>query len=302
MWLFDDILKKPTDTVPLDPLGWSSSSSSPVGGGATGDDGVAPLIVKTETETVYGANSEALALKAALPEEPTVHAEEDASSILMSETPPVTPIAPIAPIVVTPSIVSDVAISPIVSTPIEEVPPQVVSEVLPMPTVSIPVTVAAPAIATEGGTNLFESIIAAPTLTVETITKEEATVEAPIAAQTEATEDFSTPRAFIEKSLASVALMLENIDRRYSAKKEEEEGYRKEKMRFAELEKNAYIESEIMTREREHAVRMQKMFESELETDSANRNAKVAQKDAHEGREKAIHKKHHEEKEEALAA
>lgn len=47
-----------------------------------------------------------------------------------------------------------------------------------------------------------------------------------------------------------------------------------EKMRFAELEKNAYAEAEIMDRERDHTLRMKTIFEKELDTDEANRTRK----------------------------
>ncbi|GAB0174695.1 MAG: hypothetical protein HHAS10_05740 [Candidatus Altimarinota bacterium] len=85
---------------------------------------------------------------------------------------------------------------------------------------------------------------------------------------------YSTPREFIEKSLENIEAMLETIDKRHNSKMTEAEGYRMEKMRFAELEKNAYAEAEIMDRERDHTLRMKTIFEKELDTDEANRTRK----------------------------
>jgi hypothetical protein len=94
--------------------------------------------------------------------------------------------------------------------------------------------------------------------------------------------------------------MLRNIDTRHREKKEEEENYRKEKMRFAELEKNAFLEAKVMDRERDHALHMEEIFRQELATDEANRTHHI-KADAHE---KSSHKKHHEEAplEEAVSA
>jgi hypothetical protein len=155
------------------------------------------------------------------------------------------------------------------------------------PVVAIPeATTVETLVATDTAPNMFGG-------TIEDTPVTAAPVEslAPESPSVEAHGDFATPREFIEKSLASIALMLGNIEKRHSTKKEEERGYREEKMRFAELEKNAYIEAEIMDRERDHALRMQSMFQAELDTDTANREKKVHHSEIkHE--EKQAKKKH----------
>jgi hypothetical protein len=84
--------------------------------------------------------------------------------------------------------------------------------------------------------------------------------------------DFSTPRDFIEQSIANIDVMLGNIDKRHTAKEVEEESYRIEKLRFTDLEKNAHTEKIIMDKERDHALHMRKILETELERDTANKN------------------------------
>ena len=114
--------------------------------------------------------------------------------------------------------------------------------------------------------------------------------------------NYATPREFIEKSIENLDEMLETIDERHTAKMTEAEWYRMEKMRFAELEKNAYAEAEIMDRERDHTVRMRSIFEKELDTDEANRNKKtVAHTELHAEKHVHAHKRHVEE-EDLIAA
>jgi hypothetical protein len=86
------------------------------------------------------------------------------------------------------------------------------------------------------------------------------------------TQDFATPRDFIEKSIANIDVMLGNIDKRHTAKEIEEESYRIEKLRFTDLERNAHTEKIIMDKERDHALHMRNILETELERDTANRN------------------------------
>lgn len=97
-----------------------------------------------------------------------------------------------------------------------------------------------------------------------------------ISTQTAATHNFSTPREFIEKSIANIDNMLVNIDSRHSAKEIEEESYRIEKLRFTDLEKNAHTEKIIMDKERDHAIHMRKILETELERDKANKEIEEA--------------------------
>ncbi len=75
-------------------------------------------------------------------------------------------------------------------------------------------------------------------------------------------------------------------------------------MRFAELEKNAYAEAEIMDRERDHTLRMKSIFEKELDADEANRTKRTSSPESSgEKHTHVTHKKHvHEEEEELVAA
>jgi hypothetical protein len=315
MWLFDDILKKPaTNPIPpADPL----AGSTPIWQGSTGDDGNAPVIIKTEASTVFGPGSEAEAMKAVLPPEPTVHAEEDYSSVLVKTE------EPVATVVATPIVeTSVVATAPVVAEIVPIVEPAPLAIENPVATAPTPQVDAltSDALTIPQGPSLFDHIMSdtpaiAPTVTASptpdavsslisdtntaTASSVAPAVETPIVEAP--VHSFSTPRELIEKSLESAAAMLANIKNRHDAKMEEAESYRKEKMRFAELEKNAYTEAEIMDREYDHGVRMEEIFKNELATDDANRTKKAAHENKHEEKH---HKKHEEEKdeEEVLAA
>jgi hypothetical protein len=107
MWLFDDILKKPVNhTAWSDPLSgisdgqWASGQGSGQSQqrGGQWDDSTAPIFIqKSSPETVFGAETEArsAAIANAPSIEPTVHAEADTSSILVS-APVTTPIQTIS--------------------------------------------------------------------------------------------------------------------------------------------------------------------------------------------------------------
>ena len=344
MWLFDDILKKPVNsTWPTDPLsgtlgnqGWSSQGS-----GQTQQDNKssAPIFIqKTSEETVFGAETEARAVaQANAPiSTPTVHAEGDTSSILMSNTP--TNIAPAAPMIImteTLPQITEVSANFIATPPIPAVPAPMISinntpqpitntqpiiqnsspvsaplimstneniptqaQVLPTqaPMISLahgdngsPLVSQLPAENTSSNNSLFDSIIsptssqssvaqATPVAVVQTVEEPLAAPQvAPVVesrpATVSATHEFSTPRDFIEKSIANIDVMIVNIDKRHTAKEIEEESYRIEKLRFTELEKNAHTEKIIMDKERGHALHMRKILETELERDANNKLA-----------------------------
>ncbi len=88
------------------------------------------------------------------------------------------------------------------------------------------------------------------------------------------TASFATPRAFIEQSIANIDVMLGNIDRRHDAKATEEESYKIEKLRFTDLERTAHTEKIIMDKERDHALHMRQILESERQRDENNRAEK----------------------------
>lgn len=369
MWLFDDILKKPTAPAgqansPTDPLmgsgGWAAQ-----GGGQAWAGGTTPVIVKSETSTVFWPDSEAEAIRFqnTPPSVPTVHAEEDSSSILMSSSPASTPIAPVAPLS-EPMVVAPIAdaapAQTIVASSSIDLGPAMVSasqgEVAPIQNTPINVSLSAPsapeqdALQIPAWPSLFDHIMRedapvapatpATPVTPATPATPVAETQAPVSFQFEDTvpqnvlapaatpavttsldastadltsssvtpmtpaSNYATPREFIEKSLENIDVMLETIDGRHSSKMTEAEWYRMEKMRFAELEKNAYAEAEIMDRERDHTLRMKSIFERELETDEANRTKKtVVHQEAHAEKHAPSHKRHvHEEEEDLIAA
>ena len=265
---------------------------------------------------------------------PTVHAEADTSSILISPSTPLTEV--VSPMMETassqdaPMIVESVSSSIIIPTPITPIPAiptaSPVVEAVSIPTVAsiepmimttpvqpmiasqpIPVINPEPVVAptpvaqvapTPVVTNsIFDSIMGntepAPTLIHQEIPAP-AVAETPMAPtstpvpvafvptptstptpqapiQTAATHNFTTPREFIEKSIVNIDNMLVNIDSRHSAKEIEEESYRIEKLRYTDLEKNAHTEKIIMDKERDHAIHMRKILETELERDTANK-------------------------------
>jgi hypothetical protein len=347
MWLFDDILKKPTPPAGqtgtwTDPL-MGSGTSGAQGGQAQWSGGTGPVIVKSESSTVFWPNSEADSIRSqnSLPSTPTVHAEEDSSSVLMWAAPVSSAIAPVAPpeapMIVTPTVEAPPAPSAVQSENIAPTPQVSSTPIQSSPVAASPLPQTIPqedALQIPAGPSLFDHIMredevvaptplpvqetapTAPTAPVESVwvpAKEN------IATQTTAptpeispspvspmpvASNYATPREFIEKSIENLDEMLETIDDRHSAKMTEAEWYRMEKMRFAELEKNAYAEAEIMDRERDHTVRMRSIFEKELDTDEANRNKKtVAHTEVHADKHVHAHKRHvHEDEEEVVAA
>ena len=336
MWLFDDILKKPEHTGTVsDPLsggsfGWSSTATQS-GGQPPADD--TPIIIqKSSEETVFGADSESIAIeKMNAPSiEPTIHAESDSSSIIVSDIPaspiivseaPASPMMPIEPMqaIPTPVAVEPIEAAPVAATPtIMEPAPAPIADIFstpvvastpiavaPTPIIAEPVTVAA---STSSG-SIFDSIMAAdptPAPITEspavTTTLEPTTLIAttPMTPDT-LTHNFMTPREFLEKSIANIDVMLGNIDTRHSAKETEELWYKMEKLRFTELEKAAHTEKIIMDKERDHAISMRKMLEKEIEKDEDNKKhvTSVESTLSDIGSKHPIHRHHKEEHTEA---
>lgn len=224
---------------------------------------------------------------------PTVHAEADTSSILISTPTPVmiesmsmmsAPVGPVEPLVVlnSESTLYATAPSPAPSEPM----------ITPVQVTQDPIMVVAPTLIIDSvaptpvvTNSIFDSIMSpgepAPAMIPQEIIPVAITpapvVVAPSAPLSGApvvfssTHNFSTPREFIEKSIANIDTMLVNIDGRHTAKEIEEESYRIEKLRFTDLEKNAHTEKIIMDKETDHAIHMRKILETELERDKANK-------------------------------
>lgn len=75
---------------------------------------------------------------------------------------------------------------------------------------------------------------------------------------------FYHPEDFIQKSVADIDHMIDNIDTKHAAKISEAEGYKAEKIRFTHLEKDAYAEASLMDDERKHALEMKELLLGEL--------------------------------------
>lgn len=324
MWLFDDLIKKPANTD----TSWSSGSgngfgwSNPAGGTSSwgtswsSGSGGAIFIEKTSEQTIFGPNTESQNIdkENAVSPEPTVHAEADASPILMSSSEMINTTNNFSESV-TPAWESQVISTNNgyinnTTTPLDitlewsstfDIQTIWVQNSIPNNGISINTTQSPLQNLTSTGqssqgtlpdqnpasSNLFGNILekteesqVTPNL-VDPMSADLASETAPNAAEimgntpvVDVGHDFSTPREFIEKNLVSIDTMMANIDKRHEAKIREAEGYKAEKLRFTELEKSAYSEASIMDRERDHALHMKKILEAELERDTANRNPK----------------------------
>ncbi len=275
MWLFDDLLKKPTP--PADPL--ASTMWTTGGGQPPADDTtvVAPMpkfvIEKSEATTIFWPKSEQITVDAqnASPAEPTIYAENDSASILvwgtpepLVETPIVTAMStPISfmtePSSLTPSVATDNFSVPsvVVETPV------VASDKWSTDDLFSQITSTTPVVKDESKMEISSEWIsfAIP----ETVT--EVPVEITPINTTEG-DVFSSPKEFIEKSLESITLMVDKIDMKHDAKIEEALWYGKEKDRYTDLEKQAYAEAEIMDKEKDHTLRMRKILEKERSLDT----------------------------------
>lgn len=248
---------------------------------------------------------------------PTLHAEADTSSILVSTPAPIiesvvpapsntvaemipTPVASIESPVIDPTPAAVETIVPQTPTPLTEMFESTPTPApTPVPEVAT-VTTPAPVVSNSG--SIFDSIMAAePTITpiVEApapiISNTETPITpAPMNEVINSTHNFSTPREFIEKSLANIDVMIGNIDTRHTAKETEELGYKMEKLRFTELEKTAHTEKLIMDKEREHAMHMRKILETELKKDEENKKQVTSVESTLEdiGAKHPVHKHH----------
>lgn len=323
MWLFDDILKKPEHTgAQTDPLSGVSGGTATTGGTSSvqpPQDDATIIIQKSSEETVFGAETESQAIDAmnAPAVSPVIHAEEDTSSILVSaptqitESAALTPSNTVAEMMPTPVAPIESPVIDVIPAAVENVATQAPTpltemfEHTPAPTpAAVPevAAIATPAPITSNSGSIFDSIMAAettPAPIVEAPAPVTWNIETPItpAPMNEvitSTHNFSTPREFIEKSLANIDVMLGNIDTRHAAKETEELGYKMEKLRYTELEKTAHTEKLIMDKEREHAMHMRKILETELKKDEENKKQVTSVESTLEdiGAKHPVHKHH----------
>lgn len=268
MWLFDDILKKPTPAPSTDPLtssGWTSGSWQPPSDDTTP---VAPMpkfvIEKSEETTIFWPETEdaRIEIENATPKEPEHYAENDENSILVGATPVVTQAA--APVVTQNVEQSPLSTAPVVPL-IEEQPivesPLMSDSLMPSLWETASVT---PIVTTESTDDFFSNLTGTPSVVAEGVKEEVVAPGVENISLWSIESSFSSPKEFIERSLESIDTMIGKIDMKHTAKIEEAEWYGREKVRFTDLEKNAYVEADGMDKEKAHTLRMRKLLEKEL--------------------------------------
>lgn len=241
MWLFDDILKKPQDTTPADPLGQGGSGSTGDDSSSTGSGGNPPtddtvlvqkpefLIQKSEAKSLFDTEekNEAIVLTPDSPlEVPEVHAEEGGVSILWADTPSETPAAD----------------SPLFIQNEEEIThPEVSTTSILGLSDTDTATTSAPT------DSLFGNI-------------------SPVAEEKTENQTFSFlhPKEFIEKSINDIDKMLADLDTAHASKIAEAEGYGAEKNRFATLETDTYAAASMLDEEKAQALNVRELLEKEL--------------------------------------
>ena len=251
MWLFDDILRKPQETAPVDPLvasGSSGGSTASFGGTGSGTTWGNPpantpatpiIILKTAETSLFdlkptAVNTTTVTIQG--PNIPQIHAEE-ASSMLVTTT-------------------ENIVVSPPVR-PIEAIS---LSEIAP-DEVTLSEWGATPAADND---SIFsfgkgeQSLSESPT---EEVSERESTSEIPVEKKE---ERMIHPRDFIEKSIADIDMMITDIDTAHESKIHEAEEYGEEKDRIAALEKDAYREAGILDEERSHALHVRTLLSWEL--------------------------------------
>lgn len=263
MWLFDDILKKPTP-APVDTLAGTtsgqgsgqppqddSSTTTPMAEPST----MPKFVIEKGTETTFfGQDTETKSIEDGnrAASEPTVHAEEADSSLLVA-----TPESSDS-LTASETTQDDVVIIPETPTPQSEILATPESEEI---------------IATETN-DLFAHLGESSQISSENENIEvPGTRESPLFLSEEkivaSAPAFTNPQEFIEKSLESIDTMIAKIDEKHETKIGEAEGYGKEKDRYTLLEKTAYEEASTMDDEKAHAIHMREILEKELDTSGA---------------------------------
>jgi hypothetical protein len=87
---------------------------------------------------------------------------------------------------------------------------------------------------------------------VETLPEEESTIDP--------SEKYENPPSFIEASIEKIDVMIAQIEETHTAKVMEAAGYKWEKEKFAALESQAYKDAERMMKERDHGEKMKAYF------------------------------------------
>jgi hypothetical protein len=268
MWLFDEILKKPSETT-ASATGGSSSWT-------TGDDTTAPVvkIEKSEGESLFAWIQETKVTPEA------TGTEQETKEIISTSTSEIMEVTPSL-------VVTDVPVLESSEAEKEETPETSVLEISEIPQESI-VNLEEPPIV-EASTEAevlpqeTKEEVSSSILDMTEEHKEEEISEAitpSISAESESIsfgEELSTPletasqvvhpKDFLSDSLVKVEAMISSIEEAHGAKISEATGYKEQKEHFAELEEKAHAEAEKMLEEKAHAERMKAYFEEEMKND-----------------------------------
>lgn len=267
MWLFDEILKKPSETTASATGGGSS--------GTTGDDATTPVvkIEKSEGESLFAWMQESKAT----PEVAVTEQEIKEEVVISSEIPEVIPSL----------IVTDVPVLEASEGEKAENSESSILEVSKMPQASILTTEESQINETSVGVEEAlqetkeETSSSILDMTANPSKEDVVQVETPLfqgetesisfgeesKAPIEAVSEVVHPKDFLSDSLIKVEAMIASIEEAHGAKISEATGYKEQKEHFAELEEKAHAEAEKMLEEKAHAERMKTYFEEEMKND-----------------------------------
>lgn len=247
MWLFDDILKKPQEKAPVDPLQWDATR----GTGSSGwqppqDDGSTPVIIQKTVETSLFDTTPPVDMSDLRIQEAvqvaTPRAEENTDTLLVS-----IPLDP--PPVITEQV-----------TPPEENMHSLFSPTEPSAVIA---TESAPSFLTETPEQ------SSSTDSLFSLGKDNAVIESSffspvVEVEEKKVEKILHPKEFLERSIESIDSMITDIDTAYDKKVSEAVTYAQEKDRLATLEKDTYEEASKLSEEKTHALHVRKLLDTEL--------------------------------------
>jgi hypothetical protein len=268
MWLFDDLLKKPTTAHQGDTstASWSSASGTQGGGNPPVDPlAEATPIIKIEksSEISMITESPAETASSAPPPAPVI-ATDDISSIIINREPSL-----VAPIIIgeTPSVISQVEVS---NTPIATTTPVIATEI-DLGNLFGTSTPTDATISAEEVPAALEVASVNPVIEMITPVAEEVEVEveeveesplinfAPVAVTPEV-EAYERTSDFIAGSIAKIDTMITRIDTAHSVKLGEALGYKTEKEKYTTLEESTYADAQSLVEEKDQALTMRAYF------------------------------------------
>ncbi len=256
MWLFDDILKKPQEKAPVDPLMQWESSTPPAGSGTGSsgwqpphDDGtqgwVTPVYIQKTTETSLFDTSPRVDMSDLRIQEasPVIlpRAESNTDTLLVSMS---TENPPVAPSVVVPAEDMHSLFGSSESSTIEIIEPTLELS----PVISPEVTSTDSLFSLGKDDAVLENSFSTPVLAIEE----------------QKVEKILHPKEFLERSIETIDSMITDIDTAYDKKVSEALAYAQEKERLASLEKDTYEAASTLNEEKEHALHVRKLLDKEL--------------------------------------